>query len=109
MALTQQSFFETDKTGNSEVLSLVPSTPGTTPFLVKIASASYGNDTTDVTVAADQLSVTIKVNQGLDSLVVTVVSPNANDQALLAQGSTNLASFSLTDHWDGTTLYIKGA
>lgn len=109
MALIQKSFYESDTTGSTEVLSLVPTTAGTAPFLVKIAGASYGNDTTDVTVSDDQLSVTIKVKSGIDSLVVTVISANEADEALLVQGNSTLARFALTDHWDGCTLYVNGA
>jgi hypothetical protein len=108
MALIQKSFYDSDTAGTTEVLSLVPTAAGTTPFLVKIAGASYGNDTTDVTVSSDQLSVTLKVNSGMDSLVVTVISPNATDEALLVQGNSTLARFALTDHWDGCTLYVNG-
>ena len=108
MALTQKTFYDSDTTGTSEVLSLVPTTPGNTPFLVKIAGASYGNDGSDVAISTDQLSVTIKVNAGLDSLVITVISPNETDAALLVQGNTTLARFALTDLWDGATIYVNG-
>lgn len=108
MPLSQKSYFETDATGATEVLSLAP-VDAEQSFQVQIAGASYGNDTTDVMISADRRSLTIHVNQGMDSLVITVISPNQQDSALLVQDGKTVTTFELTDHWASDTLYIYGA
>jgi len=107
MSLTPGSFFQSDATGATEVLKLVP-TATAGPTQAQIVSAAYGNDTSDVTIAADGLSVTVTVQSGLDNLLVTVVSPSANDHANLVQGTTVFAQFVLTNHWDAATIRIEG-
>jgi hypothetical protein len=95
-------------TNSSQIFTLSPSTKSVNPFQVTIAGAAYGNDSTDVVVAPDGLSVTIHVNSGTDSLVVAVVSPNSQDGALLTQNGTTLYEFVLTQHSDDSKIYIKG-
>jgi hypothetical protein len=95
-------------TNSSQTLTLSPSTKSVNPFQVTIAGAAYGNDSTDVIVAPDGLSVTIHVNSGTDSLVLAVVSPNSQDEALLTQSGTTIYQFVLTQHSDDCRLYIKG-
>jgi hypothetical protein len=106
MALTPGSFYQSGVTGSTETLTLVPPANGATQ--AQIVAASYGNDTTDVTIAPGGMSVAIKVQKGFDSLVVTVVSPNVNDKAKLVQGNNTFASFDVTNHWDSEMIYIQG-
>jgi hypothetical protein len=95
-------------TGKNVKYSLIATPNSVAPFLTTIAGASYGDDTTDVTVDPSGQSVTIKVVSGVDNLVITVVSPNQNDAAALVEGATQRFVFDLTEHWDGCKLEISG-
>jgi hypothetical protein len=108
MALTRGSFFETDTTGGPETLNLV-SVPLQPATQARIATAVYGGDAGNVTIAADGLSLTLtKILAGTNMLVVTVVSPSIKDTANLVQGATVFHTFTLTEHWDSGTLRING-
>lgn len=107
MTLTAGSFYQSDKTGTSETIKLVPLPPAAATQAT-IASAVYGNPNS-ATVAANGLSLTIpKVLSGVNSLVVTVVSPNPNDTAALVQGTTSFAQLTLNNHWAASTIQIYG-
>jgi hypothetical protein len=108
MALQPGSFFESDSTGSSETISLLP-----TSTSAAIASAFYGNDSSGhpkpASVAQDRKSVTITVVSGINSLVITLVSPNPNDETVeLCQGSTQLADPTVRNHSAVSTIFIKG-
>lgn len=112
MALQPGSFFESDSTGSSETISLQPASPASSTSAL-IASAFYGNDGSGhpkpASVAADQKSVTITVTSGINSLVITLVSPNPDDETVeLCQGSTQLADPTVRNHSAVTTILIKG-
>ena len=109
MALTPGTIFQTDKAGASETLSLVPLAPAA-GTQAKIVGAVYGTPTNTATIAADGLSLTIpKVQTGINQLVVTVVSPAANDRASLVQGGTIFSQLVLSNHWAAATLMISGS
>lgn len=112
MALQPGSFFESDSTGSSETITLQPLSPATTTDAA-IASAFYGNDDSGhpkpASVAADRKSVTITVASGINSLLVTLVSPDPDDQTvLLSQGATELATPTVRNHSGVSTIFIKG-
>jgi hypothetical protein len=112
MALQPGSFFESDSTGASETITLQPVSPATTTNAA-IASAFYGNDTSghpkSADVAPDRKSVTITVVSGINSLVITLVSPNPNDETVqLCQGSTQLANPTVRNHSGVSAVFIKG-
>jgi hypothetical protein len=96
------------KTGAQVTYSLVATANSGNPFSVQIVGASYGDDTADVTIAANGLSVSITVQAGTDNLILTVVSPNQNDEAELTEGGNVRFVFRLTEHWDGCKLEITG-
>ena|SRR5260370_26987091 len=112
MALQPGSFFESDNTGSSETISLQPASPASSTSAL-IASAFYGNDLgghpNPALVAEDRKSVTITVAPGINSLVITLVSPNPNDETVeLCQGSTQLADPTVRNHSAVSTILIKG-
>jgi hypothetical protein len=112
MALTPNSIFESDTTGATEIITLSPAPPNTST-LARIASAFYGKDATSTpvpaSVAPDGKSVSIKVLLGINSLVITLVSPNpAEETVLLGQGGNTFATPTIVSHSGVSTLFIKG-
>jgi hypothetical protein len=112
MALTPGSIFESDTIGASETITLSPVPPNTTTQAL-IASAFYGTDATSTPVAAtvspDGKTVTIKVRAGINSLLMTLVSPSpASETVSLGQGSNTFATPTITAHSGVSTLFIKG-
>jgi hypothetical protein len=112
MALQPGSFFESDSTGSSETITLQPVSPAPSTNAA-IASAFYGNDASGhpkpADVAPDRKSVTITVVSGINSLVITLVSPNPNDETVqLCQGSTQLANPTVRNHSGVSAIFIKG-
>ena len=112
MALQPGSFFESDNTGSSETITLEPVSPATSTNAT-IASVFYGTDgqgsPQPVPIAADRKSLSITVLQGVNPLVITLVSPNPNDESvLLTQGSTKLANPTVRQHSAVSTIFIKG-
>ena len=112
MTLQAGSFFESDSTGSSETITLQPAGSATQSASV-IASAFYGNDESGhpkpASVADDRKSLTITVVSGINSLVITLVSPNPQDETVqLCQGSTQLASTTVRNHSGVSTIFIKG-
>jgi hypothetical protein len=108
MVLQPGSFFESDTTGATETISLKPLPPATSTN-VSIASAVYGAPPQVVPVAADRKSVSIKVLDGINALVITLVSPSPNDETVqLVQGSTQLALVTVRQHSGVSAILIKG-
>jgi hypothetical protein len=112
MTLQPGSFAASDATGSNETITLQPVSPATSTG-ASIASAFYGNDASGhpkpSTVAADQKSLTITVTSGINSLVITLVSPNPDDETVeLCQGSTVLATPTVRNHSGVSTIFIKG-
>jgi len=112
MALQPGAFFESDATGSTETVTLQPLSPATSTG-ASIASAFYGNDASGhpklAAVADDRKSVTITVASGINSLVITLVSPNPNDETVqLCQGSTVLATPTVRNHSGVSAILIKG-
>lgn len=112
MTLQPGSFASSDATGSNETITLQPVSPATSTS-ASIASAFYGNDISGhpqlATVAADQKSLTITVASGINSLVITLVSPTPNDETVqLCQGSTVLATPTVRNHSGVSTIFIKG-
>jgi hypothetical protein len=112
MALQPGSFFESDSTGSGETIALQPASPATSTTAA-IASAFYGNDESGhpkpALVAEDRKSVTITVVSGINSLVITLVSPNPNDETVqLCQGLTLLTDPTVRNHSAVSTIFIKG-
>jgi type IV secretion system protein VirB5 len=112
MTLQPGSFAASDATGSNETITLQPVSPATSTG-ASIASAFYGNDASGhpkpATVAADQKSLTITVASGINSLVITLVSPNPDDETVqLCQGSTVLATPTVRNHSGVSTIFIKG-
>ena len=95
-------------TGSVQQLTLLPSANTVGALAVQIVGAAYGNDASDVVIAPGGQSITLTVQAGIDNLVLTVVSPNPIDGALLDQGGT-IFEFLLTNHWAGCNLPIKGS
>lgn len=113
MSLTVGSFFEADKIGTQETITLQP-TGGATATQARIANAFYGQDSLNapkqVSVAADKLSLTFTVELGFVPLVINVVSPNPNDETIsFFQGTTELAEVTVRQHSATCSLFIKGA
>jgi hypothetical protein len=112
MTLQPGSFFESDSTGSTETITLQPVSPATST-VVLIASAFYGKDESGhpkpASIAQDRMSVTITVLSGINSLVMTLVSPNPADETVqLCQGSTALATPTVRNHSGVSTILIKG-
>ena len=112
MTLQPGSFFESDTTGSTETIRLQPASPATSTNVL-IASAFYGNDQNGhpqpAGVAGDRKSVTITVLSGINSLVITLVSPNPTDETVeLRQGSTLLAAPTVRNHSAVSAIFIKG-
>jgi len=100
------------KTGTKVTYSLVPTTNSVLPFLMRIVGASYGDDTTDVSIAADGLSVTITVQSGPDNLVAAVATPSREDEGALVEAGVAIPRFLFDpdwgDHGDACKLEITG-
>lgn len=112
MALQPGSFAESDATGSSETITLQPLSPATSTS-ASIASAFYGNDASGhpvpASVANDRKSLTITVASGINSLVITLVSPNPADETVqLCQGSTVLATPTVRNHSGVSAIFVKG-
>ena len=112
MALTPGSICETDTVGSRETITLSPIAPSTATQAT-IASAFYGVDTSGVplqaAVAPDQKSLSINVLSGINSLVVTLVSPGKTDEMVaLGQGTNIFATPTIQQHSAVSTLYVKG-
>ncbi|MGB8477992.1 MAG: hypothetical protein WCE63_04020 [Acidobacteriaceae bacterium] len=112
MSLAPSSFFESDKTGNTETITLASATSGATTNAL-IGSAFYGKDTSGTpaaaTVSADKKSVTITVLLGVNALVVTAVSPDSGLAIVqLVQGATVLSKFTIAGHSGVSTIFIQG-
>lgn len=108
MTLTPTSFFESDTTGATETVVLRPFPPATST-LATIASAFYGTPPQAVTIATDRKSLTFTVLSGVNQLVVTIVSPNPNDESvILASGGTILANPTVRQHSAVSVMFIKG-
>lgn len=112
MTLQPGSFFESDATGSNETISLQPVSPATSTNAT-IASAFYAADDsgspTPASIAADRKSLSFTVAKGINPLVITLVSPNPNNETVqLVQGSTLLEHVVLSKHSAVTTLFIRG-
>jgi hypothetical protein len=111
MALQPGSFFESDTTGSNETISLQPVSPATSTN-AGFASAFYGTDSSGtpqpVTIAPGGQSLSFTVLNGINPLVITLVSPNPSETVQLTQGSTLLEHVVLSQHSAVTTLFIKG-
>lgn len=112
MALKPVSFFEADATGTKETITLEPFPPASSTN-AKMASAFYGTDDQGapkkVPISSDGKSLTITVVQGDNPLVITIVSPNPNDESvLIKQGGTVLANPTVRQHSAVSTIMIKG-
>jgi len=112
MSLTPGSIFESDMTGASETITLSPAPPNTSTQ-AQIASAFYGQDASSTPipaqVAADGKSVSITVLPGINSLVMTLVSPDPKTETvLIGQGDNIFATPTIESHSGVSTLFIKG-
>jgi hypothetical protein len=111
MPLTQGSFFQSDATGNQEIVALQASGGGATSAL--IASAFYGRDGSNapkpVSILPDGKSLTFAVDKGFNALVVTLVSPDPGSQSVdLVQGEMIFASLNVTNQSGVSTILIQG-
>jgi hypothetical protein len=112
MTLQPGSFFDSDATGSSETITVQPVSPATSTNAT-IASAFYGTSHNGApqpaAIAADRKSLTITVSAGMNPLVITLVSPNSNDETVqLCQGSTMLADPTVRNHSAVSTIVING-
>ena len=102
MALNPTSIFESDNTGTSETIMLQPASSKAT-----IASAVYGGEL--VPVADDRKSLTFTVLKKVNPLVITLASPNPDDEMVaLVQGGTTLARPVITQHSGVSSILIQG-
>ena len=112
MTLQSGSFVKSDTTGTQETISLQPVSPATSTNAT-FASASYGTDGSGtpqpVVITPDGKSLSITVLNGVNPLVITLISPNPDNETVqLVQGSTLLEHVVLSRHSAVTTLFIKG-
>lgn len=112
MVLQPGSFFDSDATTATETIVLQPVPPASSTNAM-IASAFYGADASGkprpAAVAADGKSVSITVIQGINPLVITLVSPNPKDETVqLCQGATVLATPTVRNHSGVSTIFIQG-
>jgi hypothetical protein len=112
MALQPGSLFDSDATGATETITLEPLPPATSTAAT-IASAFYGTDDQGipqpVQIAVDGKSMSFTVLTGVNPLVITLVSPNPNDEIVqLSEGGTVLANPVLSRHKAVFTIFIKG-
>ena len=112
MSLQPGSFFESDASGAVETVTLQPSAPNLATNAM-IASAFYGKDASGapkpVTKATDGKSIQFAVLTGINSLVITLVSPNPVDETVeLCQGATVLADPTVRNHSAVSTILIQG-
>jgi hypothetical protein len=112
MALQPGSFFDSDATGTEETIDLGPASPATSTN-AKIASAFYGTDAQGTPqpaqVAGDGKSLSFTVLQGINPLVITLVSPNDKDETVrLSQGGTDLSFPVISKHSAVLTMFING-
>lgn len=108
MALTRGSFFQSDATGATETIDLKPVPPATSTNAT-IASAFYGTPPQSVSIATNRKSLTFTVLPGTNQLVITIVSPNPQDESvILADGTTILANPTVRQHSAVSVLFIHG-
>ena len=112
MALQPGSFFDSDATGTNETIALGPASPATSTNAT-IASAFYGTDSQgtpqSATVAGDGKSLSFTVLNGVQPLVITLVSPNPKDQTVrLSQGTTDISFPVISRHSAVVTIFING-
>jgi hypothetical protein len=106
MALQSVSIFKSDNTDSNETITLEPAPPATSTNAT-IVSAVYGGQL--VQVAGDRKSLSFTVLQEVHPLVITLASPNPNDEIVrLAQGQTILASPVISQHSGVSTILIQG-
>jgi hypothetical protein len=104
MALQPGSFFESDTTGANETITLEPASSE-----AGIASAVYGNPPQVLQVAPDRKSVSFTVQTGVNALVITLASPNPEDETVqLMQGTTQIAMLTVRQHSGVSAIFIKG-
>jgi len=112
MALQPGSLSNSDATGTTETITLEPVPPATSTAAT-IASAFYGTDDQGaplpVQIAGDGKSMSFTVVAGVNPLVITLVSPDTNDEIVqLSQDGTVLANPVLSRHKAVFTMFIKG-
>jgi len=112
MSLTPGSICQSDKAGSPETITLTPVPPAALTNAA-IAAAFYGVDASSTPIAApvsaDRKSVTISVLSGINSLVITLVSPTVADETVcLGQGANIFATPTIHDHTATSTIYVKG-
>ncbi len=112
MALQPGSFFDSDAAGTEETITLGPASPATATNAT-IASAFYGTDSQGTpqaaTVAVDGKSLTFTVLQGVQPLVITLVSPNPKDETVrLSQDTTEISLPVISRHSAVVTIFING-
>jgi hypothetical protein len=112
MALQPGSFFDSDATGTKETITLGPASPATSTN-AKIASAFYGTDSQGTPEPAllgvDGKSVSFTVLDGVQPLVITLVSPNSADETVrLSQGTTDISFPVISKHSAVITIFING-
>lgn len=112
MALQPGSFFDSDTKGTNETIILGPASPATATNAT-IASAFYGTDNQGTpqpaTVAADGKSLSFTVLEGIQPLLITLVSPNPkNETVRLSQGTTDISFPVISRHSAVVTIFING-
>lgn len=112
MSLQAVTFFKSDTTGAVETVTLKPVAPKPSTNAM-IASAFYGTDASGTPKAAtrapDGKSVSFTVLSGINSLVVTIVSPDPADETVnLSQGAVVLADPTVRNHSAVSTMLIQG-
>jgi hypothetical protein len=112
MALQPGSLFDSDATGSKETIMLGPAAPATSTNAT-IASAFYGTDgqgtPLPVQIGADGKSLSFTVLQGIQPLVITLVSPNPQDETVrLSEDTTDLSFPVISRHSAVITIFING-
>lgn len=112
MALQAGSIFDSDTAGTSETISLLPVPPATNTQVL-IGTAFYGTDSSGapkpVTVSADRRSLTLNMIAGINSLTVTLTSPDPSNQPVnLVQGSLILATPTVRNHSGFSSIFLRG-
>jgi hypothetical protein len=112
MALQPGSFFDSDVTGTNETINLGPASPATSTN-ARIASAFYGTDNQGTpqpaSVTGDGKSLSFKVLQGVNPLVITLVSPNDKDETVrLSESDTDISFPVISKHSAVITIFING-
>jgi hypothetical protein len=112
MALQPGSFFDSDAKGTHETITLGPASPATSTNAT-IASAFYGTDSQGTpepaSISGDGKSVSFTVLDGVQALVITLVSPNPTDETVrLSQGTTDISFPVISRHSAVITIFING-